>query len=198
MVYFTDFNTITYDYTIISDPSPIIETIIDLTERVKLFISPSDLLLLCDTYLIPDGMTPERAASTLYNDPLLHWTILYINDIKNISTDWPISDTALSAFVTKKYGAGNENNIHHYEKMPEGIWVDAPYTILNEVDKTVIYSANFCMDVYGVAPTAISNFDYELSLNDMKRIVNVIKPSEIQGFVQSFNVASAAPTVLFA
>lgn len=171
MGYFTNFSLITYDYTIKTDPLKIIETIPDLTERIKLNISSDSLTLLCNEYMIPSNIKPEQISAILYNDPLLHWTILYINGITNISSDWPLSDNALNSYVTSKYGAGNEFVTHHYEKMPEGITVDY----------------QFCVDTYSEQPTLITNYDYEAMLNDQKRIIKVIKPEYISMFVQMFN-----------
>jgi hypothetical protein len=171
MSYFKNFSLITYDYTIKSDPLNIIETIPDLTERINLNISLDNLAQLCNEYLITSNTKPEQLSAILYNDPLLHWTILYINGISNLSAEWPLSDIALSAYITTKYGVGNEFVTHHYEKMPEGIYVDY----------------QFCIDTYGETPTLITNYDYESMLNDQKRIIKVIKPEYIAMFVQMFN-----------
>ena len=173
MGYFTNFSLITYDYTIKGDKSAIIETIVDLTERVKLNISQADMINLCDEYVIPTGVKPEQIAASLYNDPLLHWTILYVNGVMNLSSEWPISENALATFVTKKYGSGNEYNTHHYEKMPEGITIDQ----------------QFCLDTYGETPILFTNYDYEFALNEQKRVILVIKPSYISAFVVAFNNA---------
>lgn len=173
MGYFTNFSLITYDYTIKSDKNAIIETIVDLTERIKMNISKADMINLCDEYLIPTGIKPEQIAASLYNDPLLHWTILYVNGIMNLSSEWPISENALAVFVTKKYGTGNEYNTHHHEKMPEGITIDP----------------QFCIDVYGETSLLVTNYDHEFALNEQKRIILVVKPSHIPAFVTAFNSA---------
>lgn len=173
MGYFTNFSLITYDYTIKSDKNFIIETIVDLTERIALKISASEMVNLCNEYVIPTGVKPEQIASALYNDPFLHWTILYINGIMNLSSEWPISENALSTFVTKKYGAGSEYNTHHYEKMPEGITIDR----------------QFCFDTYGETAVLVTNYDYEFALNEQKRIILVVKPAYISAFVVAFNNA---------
>lgn len=173
MGYFTNFSSITYDYTIKSDKNVIIESLVDLTERITLYISKNDMVNLCDEYVIPTGIKPEQISASLYNDPLLHWTILYVNGIMNISSEWPINENALSAFVTKKYGVGNEYNTHHYEKMPEGITIDK----------------QFCIDTYGETPVLLTNYDHEFAINEQKRIILVIKPDYISAFVVAFNSA---------
>ena len=176
MGYFTNFDMLNYDFTVNTDTTPIVEVIVDLTERVQLNISSADLANLCQDFIITAGMKPEQIAYNLYNDPLLHWTILYVNNITNLSSSWPLSEMILSSFVTKKYGAGNEYNIHHYEKEPEGISIDP----------------DFCLSVYGIEASPISNYDYEDSLNELKRYIQVINPTYISAFVGQFNKSTVA------
>jgi hypothetical protein len=168
--FFSDFNVITVDYTIKGDKTPIVENIVDLLQRVNLKISDKDKKQMCDDYLLPDGMTPEQAASILYNDPFLHWTILYINNIGSIISEWPMPEISLAAYVTKNYGAGKEYDSHHYEKMPERLVIDD----------------QFCLDNYGYHAQIITNYDYEYELNEMKRFIKVVKPAYIDTFVGLF------------
>lgn len=173
MKYFKNFDYITYDFTIKTDVAPILETIVDLTQRIQLKISNDDLDKLCDEYVIQSSTKPEQIASILYNDPLLHWTILYINDITNMYSQWPMNDSALTDFVTKKYGAGHEYDTNHYEKMPERLWMDA----------------QFVTDTYGESAVLVTNFDQEQNLNEEKRFIKVIKPQYIGSFVSAFEKA---------
>lgn len=172
MSYFNNFDFIAYDFTIKGE-TPIVETIVDLTERVQLKISKEDLAKFCDDYVIPDGMKPEQIASVLYNDPFKHWTILYINNINDVHSDWPMSDAALHDFIVKKYGVDNVSATHHYEKMPERLVVDEA----------------FCKAVYNEDAVLVTNAEYEATLNDLKRFIKVIKPEYIVGFVKAFNEA---------
>src|SRR3990170_2761986 len=127
MTFFKDFPRISYDFTIRSDDGDIVEYITDLSQRVQLKISAADLARLCDDYTIVAGTKPEQIAYNLYGNPLLHWTILYVNGIHDIHGDWPMNESDLSKFVTKKYGDGNEYATHHNEKMPEQIWMDGDF-----------------------------------------------------------------------
>lgn len=172
MTYFKDFDIIEYDFTVRGE-LPIIESIVDLMERVHLNITSEDLTKLCDRYLIVGATRPEEIAANLYNDPFLHWTILYVNSISNIYAEWPINDVSLSNFVTKKYGTGHEYDTHHTEKMPERIWMDE----------------QFCSDTYGEDVRNVTNYDYEYELNEVKRQILVIKPEYISQFVRLFKGA---------
>lgn len=173
-MYFKDFDIIQYDFTIKTDASPIVENIVDLTQLVQLKITDEDLVKLCDEYVVPSGMKPEQVAHILYNDPLMHWTIMYVNNITDLHAEWPINENILSKFVTKKYGAGNEYDTHHYEKMPERLWIDN----------------DFCVATYGEEARLVTNYNHEYELNELKRHIKVIKPSYLPGFVQAFKDAT--------
>ena len=173
MDYFDNFKYINYDFTIKSDKTPIIETIVDTMTRVTFNISDADLMLMCDEYIVPANSKPEQIAYALYNEPLLHWTILYVNKITDINTDWAMSDVSLRKFVTKKYGVGLEYAPHHYERQSDGVIIDP----------------QFCLDTYQETAVLFSNYDYELQLNENKRRIKVVKPAYISAFVEQFNAA---------
>jgi hypothetical protein len=172
-MYFKNFNQLTYDFTVPTDKSTIVETITDIMQRVQLKISDTDLDILCDRYIVADNVKPEQIAANLYNDPYKHWTVLYINGITNFAAEWPLSQTVLQDYVTKKYGAGNENNIHHYEKQPEGVTIDP----------------DFCLSVYGEDAIPVTNSNFEDEINERKRFIKVIKPSYIAAFITSYEAA---------
>lgn len=170
MTYFKTFNTINYDFTVPSDTTPIIENITDTARRTYLNITQENLDNLCDTYIVQSGMRPEHIAEKLYNNPRLHWTILFVNKISDVNAEWPIDENSLVDFVEKKYGAGNANNVHHYEKMPEGIVMDPA----------------FVLATYGENALLVTNYEHEYNLNEGKRIIKVIKPQNIPSFVTMF------------
>lgn len=179
MTYFQNFPNIQYDYSINTDPNPIVEIIPDLLQRVTLKISDSDRQLLCQDYVVSDGETPEKIAFNFYNDPLLHWTILYINSICDYHAEWPLQDQALVSYCQKKYGVDNVYGIHHYEKMPEMLVMDSQF-MQDQIDL-----GNFEQGCIA----AVTNFDYEERLNTLKRFIKIIKPSNLSSFVKLFTAA---------
>ena len=59
---------------------------------------------------------PEDVAFKWFGDAELHWVILMTNNVTDRYYQWPMShDLQFSEFLTDKYGAGNEDAIHHYE-----------------------------------------------------------------------------------
>jgi len=170
MTYFSKFNQIQYDFTVPGDSLPIIETITDLDRRINIKITKEDLDNMCDTYIVQSGTKPEQLAASLYNNARLHWTIFFINGINDIASDWPMTETDLSNYVTKKYGSGHEYDTHHYEKSPEGVHIDA----------------QFCLNVYGENALLVTNYEHEYKLNEDKRIIKVVKPEYISAFVLNY------------
>lgn len=170
MTYFSKFNQIQYDFTVPSDLSPIVTTITDIDRRVNINISAAQLNTMCNTFIVPSGKRPEQIAEELYNDPGLHWTIFFINGLNDLASGWPMNERDMYAFIIKKYGTGNEYNTHHFEKMPEGVWMDQ----------------QFVTDMYGETALLVTNYDYENDVNDRKRIIKVIKPEFIAAFVLTY------------
>ena len=171
-MYFKPFKKLLYDYTIKSDADVVQEVVVDLSTRVSLFMSPSDMLLLTNDYTIAEGETPEVVAHKIYGDVNLHWVVMHVNNIADLSRDWPLTEIALKQYVIDKYGVSNINAYHHTEKMPEMIQM----------------GADFIATQYGVGMGLdLTNIDYEARLNDLKRFIKIVKPIFLQQYVKLFN-----------
>lgn len=171
MAYFSKFPTLSYDFTTQTDVTPIVETGIDVSTRISLVVTDQDFADMTQRYTIASGEMPEHVSFGFYGTPDLAWTILYINGIGNINAEWPLSDIDLNEFIATKYGVQNVNNIHHYEKLPEGVVMDRQFIIDN-------YGQNSLLPV--------TNTDYEIEKNEQKRYIYIIKPSFISVFVKNY------------
>ena len=106
-----------------------------------------------------------------YGDVNLHWSILVANDIVDYYDEWPMSVQRFEEFVKEKYD--NPQGIHHYEiTQTSG---DANIKIDVGMNTTDYPSA-----------TAISNYQYEDSLQEKKRQIRLISPDFIDQFVKEF------------
>lgn len=117
-----------------------------------------------DEYDIKEGETPDILADKLYGDTELHWVILITNDIIDPRYEWPQTEQALLPFIYEKYGKDNIGDVHHY--------VNA--------DGDIVHSS------YAGAKTAVTNYEYELTQNEAKRRIKVIKPIYVSKFIESF------------
>ena len=143
----------------------------DLLARVKLIANVKDNILGFDYYDVKDGETPEMIAHKYYGDVNLHWTILVVNDVIDYYEDWPMSVQRFEQFVKDKYD--NPQGIHHYEiSQTSG-------------DTTVKIDVGMNTTEYQSA-TAISNYQYEDSLQEKKRQIRLIGTRYIDSFVKEF------------
>lgn len=210
-MYFGHFNNAYYDF---SYDNVVHKDIVqDILTRTSLKISDADKDNLCLDYHIKDKERPEVVAYNFYKDPSLHWTILYINNIVNPYTEWPLDSVAFERFVRAKYPIVSYRNQeidslylpHHWESNPHGIIVDAPvlsedeqYYTAEELNDNTLYNGKYSstfsklVSKFGLNSDGqlqiipVSNYDYETDLNENKRFIKVISPNYIGDFVQRF------------
>tara|TARA_X000000950_G_C13896780_1_gene653169 strand:+ start:1137 stop:1658 length:522 start_codon:yes stop_codon:yes gene_type:complete len=143
----------------------------NLLRRVKLVDDAKLNIVDFDYYDVKDGETPEMIAHKYYGDVNLHWTILTVNEIVDYYEDWPMSVQRFEEFVKEKYE--NPQAIHHYE------------ITQTSGDTTVTIDVGMNTTEYPSA-TAISNYQYEDSLQEKKRQIRLIQPRYVNEFVKEF------------
>ena len=111
MTYFNYFPLMAYD--IKGDKN--YKLVTELIKRVKVRNAVKDGLVIFDKYDVKYGENPEDVAFKYYDDAELHWVVLLVNNIVDRYYEWPLTDPQFQAFLTDKYGAGNEDSVHHYE-----------------------------------------------------------------------------------
>ena len=167
MSYFEMFPQIFYDnkgdgnYTVMTN----------LLARVKLVDGAKLNIVDFDYYNVKDGETPEMIAHKYYGDVNLHWTILTVNDIIDYYEDSFMSVQRFEEFVANKYT--NPQAIHHYE------------ITQTSGDTSVKIDVGMNTTDYPSA-VAVSNYQYEDSLQEKKRQIRLIQPRYIKEFVKEF------------
>ena len=67
-------------------------------------------------YKIQGDDRPDNVAWNFYQESGLDWLVLTCNNIINIQTEWPLSQTDFDRFLLDKYETYEKlNEIHHYE-----------------------------------------------------------------------------------
>lgn len=143
-------------------------------------------------YLIPEGNTPEQVAADIYDDPNLHWVVMIANDISDVYTQWPLDTQALEEYIFSKYD--NPSAVHHNETnqvkdsegnivMRKGITVQSGWTYEYMYSQSPLIRKNltFNTDTY-----AVTNYDYEVEINDAKREIDLLKPQFLQAIIADF------------
>lgn len=159
-MYFTDFPKFLYEFNIKNKLTGII--VKDITRNIRFRRDILSNVLVYDEYDIVDGETPEHIAEKVYGNPQYHWIIMLSNDRYDYIKDFPLTYDVLEKYVFDKYGV-DKYATHHYVN-----------SIGSIVDSTVF------------GATAVTNWDYEESLNESKRRINIIPKSSIELILKNF------------
>ena len=174
-MYFANFPLIVYDSVGNGD----FKIVTNLLKRVALRTKVRTNTLLYDTYDVKEGETPEMIADKLYDNPELHWVILYINNITDRYHQWPMNFGQFNAFVNDKYT--NINAVHHYEiAQTSG---DTSINIDIGTDTTGYSEADL---------TTITNYEFEVERQDTLRRIRLLDGAYIEQFVEEFETLMGA------
>lgn len=160
-MYFKQFPTFLYDFDINGKTE--YKLIKDITQNVRLRKEILSSVTVYDEYDIMEGETPEIISEKIYGSPLYHWVIMICNERYNYVDDFPLTQQQLDNHVTEKYGAGNEYDTHHYV----------------DLNQNIVDSSN-------PNATSVSNYDYEISINESKRRIKLISPTLLNTILKNF------------
>ena len=173
----------------------------NLFKRSKLRTDVDQAITAFNYYYVEDQQRPDILAQELYGDSELDWVVLTSNNITNVRDQWPLNHDDLHSYMLEKYGSEqNILGIHHSETvkivdeynrviLKGGLEVDANFTFT--FVGTVTSSTGSLIKVnFGgsnsntITPVAsITNYDYEVKVNEGKRKIRVLKPEYIGAFL---------------
>ena len=130
-----------------------------------------------NTYYIKDGDTPDIVSFNFYGSSEYHWIILLANEIISVATEWPRRSSDMFKYVEDKYGVGNSEEIHHYK--------------ITSADTDIIVDYDSAKVASGIH-MPVTNFDYEIGINESKRQIKLIKPEFIKDFITSYTKLMAS------
>ena len=148
----------------------------DILRRIKIRESIKDNSSLFDKYDVSNGETPEEIAYKIYGSPEYHWVVLLLNDITDRYYGWPLSDYSFEEYVKNKYT--NPGAVHHYEKTQS-----SGRTTSNGPED---YSHKIEVNSDAVGAEAVTNYQYELRLQEQKRHIRILAPAYLPAFEQEF------------
>ena len=163
MTYFSKYPVYQYDL----EDTQTRKLITDIVRRVQMKANVKANTQVFDTYTVKEGEQPDIVADKYYGDSTLHWIIVLVNNITS-RYDWPLDQVALSQFVNDKYA--NPNGTHHHE--------------INATSGDTTKKLTVSSDTDGA--TAITNYEYEQTLNDNKRQIRLLDRAYIQQFTRDF------------
>ena len=175
MAYFERFPLMAYD--VAADGN--YKLLPNILKRVKLRTGLASGSFLFDAYDVIDGEKPEDIAFKVYGDPELHWIILMTNNVTDRYYQWPLTQPQFQEHLTDKYGAGNEDAVHHYEitKSSGNTSSQGPndYSHLVEVNSDTDNASS------------ISNREYEERLQDKYRSIKLLNQRFLSDFLEEFD-----------
>ena len=151
----------------------------NILKRVKLRSGLRSGSYLFDSYDVQDGERPEDIAFKLYGDAELHWIVLMTNNVTDRYYQWPLTQPQFQEHLTDKYGAGNEDATHHFEKTQDSgrTTSNGPNDFSHKVE---------CNSDDG-DPDIITNRIYEQRKQDEYRAIRLLDPRYLDVFIEEFD-----------
>jgi hypothetical protein len=135
-------------------------------------------------YQIVGDERPEQVAESVYGSPEYDWVVLISNNMINVRTEWPMSDYDFEVYMNRKYSDNQFSSIHHYETVT---YYDSKGKLIIPSGKVV--DSNFSVTFFDEATNqtktitpvkSVSNYEYEVSLNDKKRNIYTLRDRYLQ------------------
>ena len=167
MSYFNQFPSMLYDPA--GDGSA--KVITNIMKRVRVRANMKKEVVMLDTYAVKENETPEIVADKHHGSPYYHWVVMLLNDISDINHDWVKSTRQMQKYLLSKYTETQLTETHHYEISQ----TSGDTTIKIEVENT---------NYPGASP--VTNYEYEVALNDSKREIDLLRNDYLTFFVDEF------------
>ena len=171
MAYFNRFPLMAYDIS----GNKVYKLLPDILRRVKLRSGIRSGAFMFDNYDVKDGERPEDIAYKWFGDAEYHWVILMTNNITDRYYQWPLTQPQFQEHLKDKYGAGNEDAVHHYE-------ITQTSGPTSSRDYSHMVECNSDED----NPTIVSNRDYEQRKQDEYRQIRLLNKNYLKTFVTEF------------
>jgi len=171
----------------------------NIFKRVKLRDDFYNSFTAFEKYQIVDGARPDQVALELYGASDLDWVVLISAGITNVRDQWPLSQKDIYVFAENAYGDAL-NDVRFYETievkdskgrlvMPEKQVVDRNFKSPRPEIETAESYVQFwdsgreqVVTEYNIT-RPVTNFEYEIRLNDEKRGIYILRRSYLQQFL---------------
>ncbi len=167
MSYFNNFPTRLYDPK--GDGSAKLCT--DILRRVRVRVNMKKEIVMLDPYDVKENETPEIVADKHHGSSYYHWIVMILNDISDVNHDWVKSTRQLQKYVETKYTDAQLSEVHHYE-------------IAQSSGDT---SIKIQVPQGTSGATTVTNYEYEVALNEEKRSINLLRNDYLGFFVEEFS-----------
>ena len=177
--YFTNLPKVGYDINGTGKDSFLSVTNIMKSVRFK----PSVLEDITDyyPYYVKEGERPDIIAHAQYGNIGYAYLIMLVNDIYDPNFDWPLSSQIFEKYIINKYGSVTtaiSGVKHYYQIVRAEVARTGTSERIPEVKFVVDETTYDALDLGD--RTTLSNYDYEVELNDAKREIKLINSAFIR------------------
>ena len=163
MSYFENFQKILYDP--VGNNNPKLMT--NIMKRVRMRANMKKEVVMLDPYDVQENETPEIVADKHHGSPYYHWVVMLLNDISDVNHDWVKSTRQLQKYLTDKYTVTQLSEAHHYEISQSSGDTSIKIQVLQGTS----------------GATTVTNYEYEVALNEEKRTIDLLR-NEYLGFFE--------------
>lgn len=165
MSYFHNFPVMLYDPTGNGNP----KLVTDIFSRIRLRSAVKKEVVMLDPYEVKDGESPEIIADKHHGSPYYHWVVMMTNGLSDVNHDWPKTTRQLQLYMEDKYGSTLYDTHHHTIFQTSG-------------DPTKKIECNSTQ----AGAAAVTNYEYEVDLNEEKRQINLLRNDYLGIFIDEF------------
>ena len=156
-------------------------SVTNIMKRVKFKPSVLDDISNYYPYFVKEGERPDIISHAQYGTIGYAYLIMLINDIQDPNFDWPLSSQIFEKFIINKYGsvtlaiAGVKN---YYQIIRAEVARTGTSERVPEVKFVVDETTYDALDT--ADRSTLTDYDYEVELNDAKREIRLINPAFVQ------------------
>ena len=193
------FSSLSYVPYIADKNSPYIKLAANIFKRVQTTLEAKFNRTLYYPYDILEHDTPESIAYNYYGSANYHWVILLVNEMTDPFWDWPMGTNQFEQYIINKYGSIDSAHTtpHHHETIEQKASVDGYGYETGDVllEEGIYCNSQYSFSIAGEAPLPagssllvkeVSQYTYELELNESKRSIKVLDSRYLSEFVQQF------------
>jgi hypothetical protein len=122
-------------------------------------------------YDVKENETPEIVADKHHGSPYYHWVVMLLNEVSDVNHDWVKSTRQLQKYLQTKYTETQLSETHHYE--------------LAQSSGDTSIKIQVPQGTSGA--TTVTNYEYEVALNEQKRSIDLLRNDYLGYFVEEFS-----------
>jgi len=167
MSYFNNFSTMLYD----PKGNGSAKLCTNILRRVRVRANMKKEIVMLVPYDVKENETPEIVADKHHGSTYYHWVVMLLNEVSDVNHDWVKSTTQLQKYLQTKYTETQLSETHHYE--------------LAQSSGDTSIKIQVPQGTSGA--TTVTNYEYEVALNEQKRSIDLLRNDYLGYFVEEFS-----------